>query len=64
MKKTDQETVYVVTRQGRRTEEKNYSSKADANFRAESLKILLKEWDPAQVNSVSVVKTDKPYRIR
>ena len=64
MKNINQASVYVVTRGGRRIEEENYHNKADANLRADTLRELLKEWDPNQVNSVSIIKTDKPYRIR
>tara|TARA_Y100001938_G_scaffold150479_1_gene241574 strand:- start:302 stop:493 length:192 start_codon:yes stop_codon:yes gene_type:complete len=56
--------VYVVTRDGRRTEDRNYSSIADAKARAAALKEVLAEWDPTGVKAVSVVKTDKPNRIR
>ena len=56
--------AYVVTRDGRRTEERNYTSAADAKMRAEALKAVLAEWDPSGVRSVSIVKTNKPNRIR
>ena len=62
--KIKEHSFYVVTRGGRRIEEKNYDDKVDAYFRADILRSLLKEWDPSQVNSVSVIKTEKPYRIR
>ena len=58
----DSKIVYVVTRDGRRTEEQNYSTHAQAKARADSLKALLAKWDPSSV--VGVVKTDKPRRIR
>lgn len=56
--------VYVVTRNGRRIEECNYSTHAAAKDRAEALKRMLAEWDPSGVLSVNIVKTDKPKRIR
>jgi hypothetical protein len=56
--------VYVVTRDGRRTEEQNYSTHAQAKARAEALKVVLAEWDPSGVSSINIVKTDKPKRIR
>ena len=56
--------VYVVTRDGRRIEEENYSTHAQANDRADSLRSLLCEWDPPSAKTVRVVKTDKPRRIR
>ena len=57
-------TVYVVTRDGRRIEEENYPSHNEAKSRADRLKVTLSEWDPSTVSSVSIVKTDKPRRIR
>jgi len=56
--------VYVVTRQGRRVEEKNYSTHAEASLRAKELRDLLAEWDPSGLSTVSISKTDKPRRIR
>ena len=56
--------VYIVTRDGRRIEEENYLTHAQAKDRADILRALLSEWDPASGRSVSVVKTDKPRRIR
>lgn len=56
--------VYVVTRDGRRIEEKNYSNHADAKARAARLREMLLEWDPSTAHSVSITKTDKPKRIR
>ncbi len=57
-------TVYVVTRDGRRIEDENYTNHNDAKARAQILKAVLTEWDPSAVSSVSIVKTDKPKRIR
>ena len=56
--------VYVVTRNQRRTEDRNYSELHDAELRAAKLKAALKEWDPADVKNVEVVRTKKPNRIR
>ena len=56
--------VYVVTRAGRRTEDRNYTNASDASLRAEHLRQVLREWDPSQVNQVEVVKTNKPHQIR
>tara|TARA_R100001594_G_scaffold145034_1_gene194755 strand:- start:204 stop:392 length:189 start_codon:yes stop_codon:yes gene_type:complete len=56
--------VYVVTRDGRRIEENNYSNHGDAKDRAARLREMLAEWDPSAINSVSITKTDKPKRIR
>ena len=56
--------VYVVTRNQRRTEDRNYSELQDAEFRAAKLKAVLKKWDPADVKNVEVIRTKKPNRIR
>lgn len=55
---------YVVTRCGRRTEDKNYENAADAAHRADILRNILKKWDPPQSQKVEVVKTNKPHQIR
>jgi hypothetical protein len=54
---------YVVTRHGRRIEDRNYSSQADAEERAYHLRLMLKEWDPRNSNSVGIVYTSKPYKV-
>lgn len=56
--------VYVVTRNQRRTEDRNYSELQDAELRAEKLRSVLKKWDPADAKNVEVVRTKKPNRIR
>jgi hypothetical protein len=56
--------VYVVTRNQRRTEDRDYSELQDAELRAAKLKAVLKEWDPADARNVEVVRTKKPNRIR
>lgn len=56
--------VYVVTRNQRRTEDRNYSELQDAELRAAKLKAVLKKWDPADVKNVEVIRTKKPNRIR
>ncbi len=59
-----EEYVYVVTRNKRRTEDRNYSDSQDAELRAAKLKHSLKEWDPKDVRNVEVVRTKKPNQIR
>ena len=56
--------VYVVTRDGRRIEDRNYTTSGDANYRAVSLRRLLKLWKDEDAFKVRVVKTEKPNRIR
>lgn len=58
------QTFYVVTRNKRRIEDTNYANISDAEIRAEKLRLVLKEYDPNDVKKVSVMKTQKPNRIR
>ena len=63
-KKQSQKRVYVVTRNQRRTEEKNYLNFSEAELRAEKLKSVLRQYDPRDAKRVSVIETTKPHRIR
>lgn len=62
--KTPEPMVYVVTRDKRRIEDRNYLSKSDAEIRADKLRVVLKTFDPQNVKRVSVVSTKKPNKIR
>jgi len=65
MTKTDiKQNVYVVTRNKRRIEDKNYFNAQDAEARAEKLRDVLRQYDPMDVRNVSVVSTKKPNQIR
>ena len=55
---------YVVTRNKRRVEDKNYLNSSDAEIRAEKLRAVLREYDPYDSRKVSVVRTKTPHRIR
>lgn len=57
-------TVYVVTRDKRRIEDRNYHDRSDAEIRADKLRFVLKAFDPQDVKRVSVVSTKRPNRIR
>lgn len=54
--------VFVVTRDGRRTSEKNFTTEWDAKLEADYWINLTRKHDPK--SRISVVKTDKPKRIR
>lgn len=58
------EKVYVVTRNSRRVEDKNYADKDEADLRAEALVQMLKRWKDPDVQKVRVVHTDAPSKIR
>jgi len=62
--KNESSFVYVVTRNKRRIEDKNYSYKSDAEFRLEQLKKSLKIYDPLDIKNIDIVKTKKPNQIR
>ena len=51
------QTVYVVTRNKRRIEDRNYSNAQDAELRADKLRDVLRKYDPSDVRNVSVVST-------
>ena len=55
---------YVVTREGRRVEDKNYTDKYDAEERALKLVAMVQEYSPYEKDSVSIVYTSEPYKIR
>lgn len=56
--------LYVVTRNGRRIEEKNYEDKNEAEARAEQLVQVLKKWKDPDQKRVRVVATNNPKKIR
>jgi hypothetical protein len=64
MTETKQNKVYVVTRNSRRIEDKNYPSKAEAQIRAEQLIAMLKQWKDPDQKRVKIVETSNPSKIR
>jgi hypothetical protein len=54
--------VYVVTRDRRRTSDKNFTHEIDAKKEAQYWIGICKQHDPA--SKVSIVKTNKPRKIR
>lgn len=59
-----QKKKYVVTRNSRRVEDKNYDLKEDAQERASKLVAVLKQWRDPDLKKVKVVQTSSPSRIR
>lgn len=55
------DTFYVVTRNNRRVEDKNYKMKHEAEERAEALVRMIKEWDPS--SEVGIVMTSIPDKV-
>lgn len=64
MKQQTQQKVYVVTRNSRRIEDRNYLEKIDAEQRAELLVATLKKWKDPDQRKVKVVHTSTPSKIR
>ena len=64
MTDTKQKTVYVVTRNSRRIEDRNYASREDAEARAQKLVDMLKTWKDPDQRKVKVVETSSPSKIR
>ena len=59
----DPETeVFVVTRDRRRTSDRNFTNENDAKIEAQYWIGICKNYDPA--SKVSIVKTNKPIKIR
>lgn len=56
--------VYVVTRNSRRIEDRNYINREDAEVRAQALVDMLKQWKDPDLKKVKVVETSKPAKIR
>jgi len=64
MTDTQEKTVYVVTRNSRRIEDRNYETREDAEVRAQALVDMLKQWRDPDLKRVKVVETSKPAKIR
>lgn len=62
--KKDSNPYYVVTREGRRVEDKNYQAQSDAELRAAKLIAMIQEYSPHERDSVSIVYTSEPYKVR
>ncbi len=62
--KKDANPYYVVTREGRRVEDKNYQTQSEAELRAEKLIAMVQQYSPHERDSVSIVYTSEPYKIR
>lgn len=55
-------TLYVVTRDGRRTSDKNFLLERDARNESDYWIRLVRKYDPR--SKISIAKTTKPKRIR
>ena len=60
--KPPQPEVYVVTRDRRRTSDRNFTNEEDAKREAQYWIGICKNYDPA--SKVSIIKTNKPRKIR
>ena len=60
-----QDSVFVVTKGGRRADPKNFLTYEHALSRANSLIASTQAWDkPSELNKIRIVKTKTPYSIR
>lgn len=60
----NEDSFYVVTRSGRRVEEQNYTNRSDAELRAAKLLNMVQQYSPHEKDTVSIVHTCNPYKIR
>lgn len=60
--KDPQPEVYVVTRDRRRTSDRNFTNEEDAKREAQYWIGICRNYDPS--SKVSIVKTNKPRKIR
>lgn len=58
----NQPEVYVVTRDRRRTSDRNFTKEEDAKREAQYWINICRKYDPS--SKVSIVKTNKPRKIR
>jgi hypothetical protein len=59
---TVSKTYFVVTRDNRRTSDKNFLNESDAKAESQYWINLCKRHDPS--SKISIVRTDKPKKIR
>lgn len=62
--KKESNPYYVVTRGGRRVEEKNYTDQTSAEIRAAKLVAMVQQYSPHERDSINIVYTSEPYKIR
>ena len=56
--------VYVVTRDGRRVEEKNYTTRKEAKDRFDALAKMLRIFRDPDLRRIGIRETNEPYKIR
>jgi dsDNA-binding SOS-regulon protein len=56
--------VYVVTRDGRRVEEKNYTTRKEAKDRSDALAKMLRTFRDPDLRKIGIRETLEPYKIR
>ena len=62
--KKESNPYYVVTRGGRRVEEKNYTDQTSAEIRAAKLVAMVQQYSTHERDSINIVYTSEPYKIR
>ena len=56
--------VYVVTRDGRRVEEKNYTTRKEAKDRFDALAKMLRIFRDPDLRKIGISETLEPHKIR
>jgi hypothetical protein len=56
--------VFVVTRNGRRIEERNYTTRREAKDRLDALAKMLRTFCDSDLRKIGVCETSEPYKIR
>jgi hypothetical protein len=57
-------TVFVVTRDGRRIEERNYATRREAKDRLNALAKTLRIWRDPDLRKIGISETLEPHKIR
>ena len=57
-------TVFVVTRNGRRVEERNYATRKDAKGRLNALAKMLRTFRDSDLRKIGISETSEPHKIR
>jgi|TARA_B110000305_G_scaffold209030_1_gene241697 hypothetical protein len=60
----EKKKVFVVTRNFRRVEDKNYTTKEEAEVRSKILVNVLKKWKDPDSKKVRVIESAEPYKIK
>jgi len=60
----EKKKVFVVTRNFRRVEDKNYTTKEEAEVRSNILVNVLKKWNDPDSKKARAIESAEPYKIK